>query len=73
LRRQPVEAGENAGQGAGEIRHAVGNDLAAGVGESGGVAIGVDDDAGALPRQSRQFAVEDGRAGDFDERFVLAT
>ena len=37
-----------------------------------GVAIGVDDDAGALRRQRRQHAVEDGDAADLDARLVAA-
>ena len=49
LLRQPVEPGEDAGERAGIARHVVGHDGAAGVGEALGVAIGVDDDAGALP------------------------
>ena len=37
-----------------------------------GIAIGVDDDAGALRRQRRQHAVEDGDAADLDARLVAA-
>ena len=49
---EPVEPGQNAGERAGMVRHVVGHHDAAGVGEAFGVAVGVDDDVGALRRQT---------------------
>ena len=45
MRRGPVEPGEDAGERAGEIRHAVGDHRQPGVGKARRVAVGVDDDA----------------------------
>src|SRR5476651_1615869 len=72
LRRQPVEPGQNAGERADKARHVVGYDGQACIGEALRIAIGVDDDAAALPRQSRQHAVEDRHAADLDARLVAA-
>ena len=58
--------------GPGIIRHVVGHDLHAGIGKTLGIAIGVDDEAGALARQARQHAVEDRHAADLDARLVAA-
>jgi len=72
LRRQPVEPGQDAGERPDKVRHAVGHYGQPGVGEAFGVAIGVDDDAGALPGQCRQHAVEYADAADRDAHLVAA-
>ena len=72
VRRRPVEAGEDAGERAGEIRHRVGDHRQAGVGEARGIAVGVDDQARALRRHAREHALEDGLAADADAQLVAA-
>ena len=66
IRRRPVEARRGCPRAAGEIRHAVGDDRQPGIGETRRVAVGIEDDAGALRRKPRQHALEDGRAADPD-------
>jgi hypothetical protein len=60
------------GQERAVARHAIGHDGAAGVGETLGIAIGVDDDVGALPGQACQHAIENADAADRDARLVAA-
>ena len=48
VRRRPIEPGENAGERAGKIRHAVGDDRQAGIGKARRIAVGVDDDAARI-------------------------
>src|SRR5262249_50902153 len=45
---QPVQSCENPGQWAGEIRHAIGHNSEAGIGETLRISVGVDNDTGAL-------------------------
>src|SRR6476659_9190616 len=72
LLRQPIETGKDPGQRAGKVRHGIGHHGQAGIGETLEVAIGVDDDAGALCRQRCQHAVENRYAANLDARFVTA-
>src|SRR5947207_1224854 len=72
LRRQPIEAGEDASQRACEIRHTIGHNGQAGIGKTLWITVGVDDDARALSRERRQHTVEDRYAADFNACFVAA-
>src|SRR3984957_20279982 len=69
----PIKTGKNAGQRSGEIRHAVGDYRAAGIGEARGIAIGIDDDAAALRRKTSKDALQNAGAADLDARLVAAT
>src|SRR4029077_7982473 len=72
LLRQPVETGKDPGQRAGEIRHGVGHNSQAGIGEAPGIAVSVDDDSGALRGQRCQHTVEDRYSADLDTRLIAA-
>src|SRR6476469_3680273 len=69
---QPVQPSKDSGQRAGEIWNAIRNDRQPCIGKPLWVAVGIDDDARALRRQSRQHTVENGHAADFDARLVAA-
>ncbi len=70
--RRPIEAGENAGQRAGIIRHAVGDHREAGRGETGWIAVGVENEPLALRLEPRQHVLERRRAADEDAGLVAA-
>ena len=59
VRRRPVEAGENAGERSGEIRHAVGDDRQADDAKRAGSPLALSTMPRALRRQPRQHALED--------------
>jgi hypothetical protein len=67
---RPIEAGENAGERTGEIGHAVGDHRQLGIGEARRVAVGVDQEAGALRRKSSEHALQDGDPADRDSRLI---
>src|SRR5262249_44023278 len=70
VRRRPVEPGEDARERASKIRHRVRYHRQTGVGEARRIAIGVEDDRGALRLEAREHALEDGLAADADTRLV---
>jgi len=72
LQRRPIETGENAGERACEIGHAVGDDRQLGIGKARRIAIGVDHEPGALSRQASEHALQDRSAADRDSRFISA-
>src|SRR5919198_562172 len=69
----PIEPGENTGERAGEIRHAVSHYGKTGIGEPRRIAIGVEDDGRALRLEAREHPLENGLAADLDARLVAAT
>jgi len=73
MQRRPIQAGENAGEGAGETRHAVGDHRQLGIGKALRVAVGVDQEAVALRRKASDHAVQNGGPADRDSRLVAAT
>ena len=70
MRRRPIEPGQDAGERTGEIRHRVRHDRQAGVAKARRIAVGIEDDRGALRRKPRQHALENGLAADPDARLV---
>jgi hypothetical protein len=72
MRRRPVEPGQDAGEGSGEIGHRIGHNGEAAVSEARRIAVGVEDDAVALRREPREHAFQDGGAADPDARLVAA-
>src|SRR5580704_19206105 len=72
IRSRPIETCKDAGEGTGEIRHAVGDHGQAGIGKARGVAVGIDDDAAALRHQAREHTLQNAGAADLDARLVAA-
>jgi hypothetical protein len=70
--RGPVEAGKDARERAGEIRHVVGYHRQPGVGEARRIAVGVEDDARALRLEAFQHARQNRQAADAGARLVAA-
>ena len=70
--RRPVEAGKNAGERAGVIRHAIGDHGEAAIGKARRIAGGIEDEPAALRSDAREDAFENGRAADADARLVAA-
>ena len=70
--RGPVEAGQNAGERAGVIRHAIGDHSEAGLGEACRVGVGAENQSAALRAKPGEHALENGRAADADARLVAA-
>jgi hypothetical protein len=70
--RRPIEAGENAGKGTGEIRHTVSDNRQMRIGKTRRVTIGVDDELCALSREAGEHALKDSNAADRDASLVAA-
>src|SRR5262249_4675686 len=66
VQRRPIESGKDACEWAGKVGHGIGHDWERGVREARGIAVGVEDDAGALRLDRCEHAREDGPVADAD-------
>ena len=64
MRGRPVERCENAGERPCEARHVVGDDRQAEAREAGRIAVGVEDEAVALRRETLKGALQNRAPGD---------
>ena len=72
LTRHPVEPGQDAGERPGKARNVIRHDRTAIGREPGGVAIGIDEDAGAGGREASKHPIQNGFFADPDQRLVAA-
>jgi hypothetical protein len=72
VRRHPVERRQDAGEGTGEAFNVVGHHRQRNGGEARRIAVGAENEAGALRRHPRDHALQDGAAADHAGRLVAA-
>jgi len=72
MQRRPIEAGENAGERTSKIGHAVSDYRQLGIGKARRVAVGVDQEIGALRLKASEHAFKDGDPANRDSRLVAA-